>query len=168
MSKMPPKAAGRSDHFQTPEFEISRLFPYIPKTWKIWENACGAGRIVNALKTADYDVIGTDIMHGFDFLSPLMPLPEFDCILTNPPFSVKDKWLARCFEIGKPFALLMPITALGEQDRVSMYKKHGIQVALPPGRINFETPSGKGSGAWFYSAWFCHGLPLPGQITVLD
>jgi len=167
MSLMPPKSAGRSDIFQTPPHGVRYITPFIPKHWVIWENACGEGQIVQTLKEDGYQVVGTDIMHGFDFLSPLCtPGIEFDCILTNPPYSVKDDWLERCFDIGKPFALLLPITALGEQTRVAMYKKHGIQVVLPPERINFGTPSGEGSGSWFYAAWFCHGLDLPSQITV--
>lgn len=167
-SLMPPKKAGSSDIFGTPVEEIHRMLPFLPKDWRIWENASGDGRIVKTLKEQGYDVIGTDIMSGFDFLSPLVPPPEFDCIFTNPPYSIKDNWLERCFDLGKPFALLMPITAMGEQKRVSMYKKYGIQLALPPGRINFDTPSGQGTGSWFYAAWICHGLPLPSQIHVLD
>lgn len=165
---MPPKKSGSSDIFGTPIEEIHRMIPFLPKEWKIWENASGDGRIVKELRASGYQVIGTDIMDGFDFLSPLVATPEFDCIFTNPPYSVKDKWLERCYELGKPFALLMPITALGEQKRVKMYKEHGIQVALPPGRINFDTPSGQGTGAWFYAAWFCYRLNLPKDIFCLD
>lgn len=160
--RMPPKRAGSSDIFQTPKSAIDVILPFIPKRWHIWECASGAGQIVSILKGAGYNVTGTDIMHGFDFLSPLSGVPSnIDCILTNPPYSVKDEWLERCYEIGKPFALLPPITALGEQNRVTLYRRHGIQLVLPPGRTNYGTPSGEGSGAWFYSAWFCLGLDLP-------
>lgn len=166
-SKRPPKRAGSSDIFQTPKSAVDVILPFIPKHWKIWECACGEGQIVRTLSDAGYHVIGTDIMGGFDFLSPLGGVAQqFDCILTNPPYSVKDEWLERCYDIGKPFALLLPITALGEQNRVALYRKHGIQIVLPPTRTNYGTPSGEGSGAWFYSAWFCNKLDLPSQITI--
>lgn len=164
-SKMPPKKSGSSDIFYTPPHAVRYITKYIPKSWKIWENAKGTNQIVNVLEEDGYNVIGTDINDGFDFMDTLMPLPEFDCVLTNPPFSIKDKWLERCYSLNKPFALLLPLTALGEQKRVAMFKKNGIQLLMPPERINFGTPSGQGSGAWFYSAWFCHGLDLPSQIT---
>jgi len=167
-SVIPPKKSGSSDMFQTPPHAVRCITKYIPKEWKIWESACGEGQIVDTLKEDGYDVTGTDVLGGFDFLSSLMPTPEFDCILTNPPYSIKDEWLQRCFDLGKPFALLLPITALGEQERVKMYRKHGIQIVLPPKRINFGTPSGEGSGAWFYVAWFCHGLDLPSQIVCAE
>ncbi len=168
-SRMPPKAKGRSNHFQTPAGEVERLFPFLPKDWTVWENACGAGQMVASLQGGGYKTVGTDILSGFDFLSPLCP-PDFqyDCIITNPPYTLKDEWLARCYELRKPFALLLPATAIGEQERVRMYKKHGISLALPPRRINFGTPSGKKGKSWFYAAWFCWGIELPSQIHVLD
>lgn len=163
---MPPKKSISSDIFRTPKEAIRMITPYVPKHWKIWECADdNHGRIYQTLTEDGYEVIGTDIINGFDFLSPIAKPPEFDCILTNPPYSIKDDWIQRCYDLGKPWALLLPLTALGEQERVGMYKKYGIQILLPPGRINYETPSGEGSGSWFYSAWFCHGLPLPEMIN---
>lgn len=168
-SKMPPKANGRSHHFQTPPHGVRYITPFIPKTWRIWEPACGKGQIVDTLETDGYEVIGTDIMGGFDFLDPMSSIGiEFDMTLTNPPFDLKDDWLKRCYGLRKPFALLLPITALGEQERVKMYRENGIQIVVPPERINFGTPSGEGDGAWFFSAWFCHGLDLPSQITFAE
>lgn len=166
---MPPKRTGSSDIFQTPAWPVLSLLPYIPIEWKIWEPACGKGQLVNTLLSAGYETIGTDIQDGFDFLDDLSAIGrDFDCIITNPPYSTKDKWLTRCFEIGKPFALLLPITALGEQYRVQLYRQHGIQIVLLPERVHFETPTGEGKGAWFYTAWFCNGLDLPNQITVAE
>ena len=147
--------------FQTPANAVRYISKYIPKEWKLWECASGESQIIDALIEDGFEVMGTDILSGFDFLSSLMPLPEFDCIFTNPPYSIKDAWLQRCFDIGKPFALLLPITALGEQERVRMYSEYGIDIFLVPERINFGTPSGEGSGSWFYTAWFCKGIPFP-------
>lgn len=167
-SLKPPKAAGRSNHFQTPDWPIDTILRYVPKHWKIWDPASGKGNIVARCRAAGYDAEGSDILAGFDFLSPLFPFADYDFHLTNPPYSLKDKWLERCFEIGKPFALLMPITALGEGGRFRLFRKHGVSLVMLPERVNYETPSGEGAGAWFYSAWFCHGLELPAQITFPD
>lgn len=165
----PPKAAGRSDHFQTPDWPVDALVPYLKRLGRpqIWESAQGKGQIVRRLEHHEFDVVGTDVMHGFDFLSPLAALPDFDVIVTNPPYSVKDEWLQRCFDIGKPFALLLPVTAFGEQERYKMYKKYGIEILLLPKRINFETPSGKKGKSWFYCAWFCWQI-LPEKICFAD
>ena len=96
-------------------------------------------------------------------LAPSMP--EFDIVLTNPPYSIKDDYLARCYQIGKPFALLLPIAALGGSRRQRMYAQYGIEIILLGGRIKLPTPSGKGSGSWFETAWFTHGLNIGRQLT---
>jgi len=168
-SKMPPKGAGRSDIFYTPESAILPVIEYIPKGFKIWECAQGEGYMVDVFRSHGFDCIGTDETEGFDFLDTFSSalVGDFDCIITNPPYSIKDKFLERCYDIGKPFALLMPITALGEQARVKMYKDHGIEILLLPKRVDFITPSGEGQGAWFYCAWFCWKL-LPEQINFAD
>ena len=33
-------------------------------------------------------------------------------IITNPPYSLKDEFIKKCYEWKKPFCLLLPITAL--------------------------------------------------------
>ncbi len=114
-TKMPPKAAGRSDIFQTEQGAVNLVLPYIPPSWTIWECACGQRQMVRDMEAADRRVVGTDLADGFDFLSPFSAAQfPFDCVITNPPYSIEDAWLQRCFDIGKPFALLLPITALVE------------------------------------------------------
>lgn len=58
----------------------------------------------------------------------------------------------------------MPLTALEGKRRGALYKKHGIQLIIPNKRFNFETPSGKGSGSWFATAWFCGNMNLPKDL----
>ena len=52
--------------------------------------------------------------------------PPFNCIITNPPFSIKEKFLARCYQLGKPFALLMPITTFDSRERRKLFHRHGM------------------------------------------
>lgn len=157
-----------SDHFQTPPQALCPLLPYLRQEWRIWEPSCGAGSMVRALRGHGRAVIGTDVMDGVDFVEDGLfaaEIPDFDCILTNPPYSIKDRYLERCYHLGKPFALLLPITALGGGKRQKLYAKHGIEIILLGGRINFLTPSGQGGGSWFEVAWFTHGLNIGAQLT---
>lgn len=167
---MPPKAAGRSDIFQTAHsWPVKAVLEFIPHDWTIWEPACGAGRMVETMEEEGHTVIASDILGGFDFLAPMSTCQfGYDCIATNPPYSQKDQWLEVCYETGKPFALLLPVTALGEQGRFRLYKEHGIQIILLPERVTFVTPNGTVGGSWFCCAWFCYGLDLPRQITCSD
>jgi hypothetical protein len=154
---------GNSDDFQTPPIALNPLLPYLKKEWLIWECAEGRGNLTKALKQKGFNVIGTDILQGYDFLNWF---PEkFDCIITNPPYSLKQKFIERCYKLNKPFALLLPLTALETLKRQSLFKKWGLELILFDKRINFETPSGKGSGSWFASAWFTNWLNIGRQLT---
>ena len=158
---------GRSDEFMTPEFAINPLLPYLNNFKTIWECAWGKGSLAKHFEKKGFEVIGEPFK---DFLNKDLGLniDGFDIIITNPPYSLKDKFLERCYELKKPFALLMPLTALEGKKRGELYKKHGIQLIIPNKRINFVTPSGKGSGAWFQTAWFTYGLNLPKDLNFVE
>jgi hypothetical protein len=74
----------------------------------------------------------------------------------------------RAYNLNVPFAFLMPLTALEGKKRGELYRKFGIQLIIPNKRVNFITPSGKGSGAWFQVAWFCWKLNLPNQLNFVE
>jgi hypothetical protein len=78
---------------------------------------------------------------------------------------LKDEFLARCYGLGIPFALLLPLTALEGIKRQSLYRKHGLELILLPRRVKFETPSGEGAGSWFATAWFTNKLRIGKELT---
>lgn len=167
------------DNFQTDPEALNCLVRYLPKEGPennkalIWEPAMGAGNLVKTLGEFGFHVEGTDIISGFDFLSS--SLPYFDCIVTNPPYSLKEEFLARCYQLGKPFALLMPLTTFDSVERRTLFAQHGLEVIFPQRRINFETPNhaknvaaGRRTNSWFYTAWFTHGLNIGKQLVFSD
>jgi hypothetical protein len=163
LKKLKIQMNGRSDEFQTPKEAILPLLPYLKKQWVIWECAWGKGSLARHLENAGFKVIGDhrDFINGLDNSG-------YDIIVTNPPYSLKEEFLKRCYELGKPFALLMPLTALEGKRRGELYRKYGIQLIIPNKRINFIILSGKGSGSWFQVAWFCWKLNLPKDLNFVD
>ena len=162
----PPLKQGNSNDFQTPPEAILPLLPYLNKNWSIWECAYGKGNLIEAFIDKGFEVIGTDILGNYDFL---INKPEFfDCIITNPPFSLKQEFLERCYNLGKPFALLLPLTTFETAKRQELFKKYGLEVIFFDKRINFETPSGKGSGSWFATAWFTWGLNIGKELNFVE
>ena len=159
--KLKIQMGGRTDEFFTPEYALNPLLPYLRKEWIIWECAWGKGTLAKHLKEKGFNVLNEDV----DFLDFNL---NCDVLITNPPYSKKDEFLRRAFEIGKPFAFLMPLTALEGIKRGALFKKYGIQLIIPNRRINFITPSGKGSGAWFQTAWFCWKLNLPQDLMFIE
>lgn len=166
---------GASDIFQTPPQALEPLMPFLRPEWTIWEPAAGKGNLVRGLAarglrvvasdiSTDREYLGRDVFPGMDFLNTT-PAFHYDAIVTNPPFSFKDEFLGWCYARRKPFALLLPVTALAAKGRQSLYREHGVEVILMDGRLDFETPSGEGSGAWFECGWFCGFMNIGRQLT---
>lgn len=156
----------KRDEFFTPYEAITPLLPYLPKQWIYWEcTDFGNSNITNLLKKNGYKVKATGLkMDGFDFLRD-EPNFEFDCIITNPPYSLKDRFLEKCYQYGKPFALLLPITALEGVRRGKLFRKYGIQLLVLDRRFNFMR--NKEGGAWFNTSWFCWKI-LPKDLIFAE
>lgn len=186
MPKPKTMKAGSPDEFQTDPRGLDCLMPYIRTTegsnTVIWEPACGHGNLVRGLWERNCEnVIGTDIKDWgpqvkleLDFLKKDLPT-KYDIIITNPPFSKKEEFMGRCYQLGKPFALLMPITTFDSVERRKLMATHGVEIVFPEGRINFETPNheknvaaGKRTNSWFYTAWFTWGFNIGRQLTFTD
>jgi len=152
---------GAFDDLSTPFPAVEYLFPYMKKDWIYWEAAPGAGVLENHLMNSGYDTIGIDHT-DYDFLDKQWEIKSFDAVLTNPPFSLKSKFLERCQKLNKPFALLLPVTTLGARNcQVHM---HDVQVLFLPKRIDF---TGK-KAPWFSVAWFTKGFNLPHDLMFVD
>ena len=159
----PPLLKHNINDFQTPAEALNPLLPYLKREWTIWECAAGKGNLVKAFEARGFNVIGTDILTGRDFL--VFQPDYYDCIITNPPFSIKQQFLERCYQLRKPFALLLPLTTFETKKRQRLFAQFGVEVIFLPNRINFETPSGQGSGSWFATAWFTNWLNVGRQLT---
>ena len=157
---------GAYDEIYTPEYAVKLLLKYLPKDKVIWcpfdtENS----NYVKVLKENGYKIIYSHISEGEDFFT--YEPENYDIIVSNPPYSIKTNVLKRCYELNKPFALLLPITTLEGVERNKLFRKYGIQVLVLDKRIDFypATPhkENKKSGCWFNASYFCWKL-LPKDL----
>lgn len=155
------------DACQTPPYAIDPLLHYLPMDWIIWEPAAGEGLLVEAFYDASRTVVASDILSGGNFFDPATEPAEWDCLITNPPYSIKYQWMERCYALGKPFALLLPVETLGAAKAQALFRQYGVQIILFDKRINFKMPNigWEGSSAQFPVAWFTWGLQLADQLT---
>ena len=156
------------DECYTPENAIYPLLPYIKDFKTIWDCAFGSGLLAEHLNKFGFNVVGHI---NYDFLKQDSDkITGFDIIITNPPYSLKDKFLEKLFEIDKPFAMLLPLTTLEGIKRGKMFKDKNIQMIIPNRRINFAFPDGrkKKSSCWFATAWFCYKMDLPNQLNFVE
>lgn len=110
-------------------------------------------------------VIRSDISDGLDFFT--YEPPEYDCIISNPPFTQKDRVLKRLYELGKPFAVLLPLNSLQSVDRYE-YFKQGIQILAFDKRIAFHNPQNMRNykkGVSFATVYFCRDI-LPRDLII--
>lgn len=161
--------ASSYDSCQTPPFALTPLLPFIQPGWTIWEPAAGEGLLVDALVASgmpEKRVIGTDILTGRNFFD--FEPPHWDCLITNPPYSTKYDWFERCCELGKPFALLVPLEMIGAQRAQSLLERHrlSLSVMLLDCRVDFRMPDKGwgGKGAQFPVIWLSRGM-LPDPIV---
>lgn len=153
------------DACQTPPEAIIPLLPYLAYFNTAWEPATGEGYLSRALQDSGLSVIESDILTGRNFLK-WQPESSWDAIITNPPFSLKYKFLARCYDLGKPFALLMPVETLGAKTAQKFFAEYGIELVFPWGRLNYKMPNkGWDSTAQFPTCWFTYGLNVGRELT---
>lgn len=112
------------------------------------------------LRNNGYKVVTTSIHNGYDFLTCEVP-EGVNCIITNPPFSLKNQFLQRCYDLKLPFALLLPIQALDTKQRFDMFSKHGLDLLLFDKRVNYIGSNGSPP---FTSAWFTNKV-LPERLV---
>lgn len=159
------------DEIWTPRYAVDPLLEVIDVKGKVvWEPTASnsLNGIVQGVGEEKGLIFTTSLKQDFDFLAHAPPIDKYDMIITNPPYSKKNQFIRRCFEIGKPFALLLPITALETPFRNSLFAEYGLQLLVLDKRINFTG----GSGSWFNASWFCWNL-LPqdlmfGKLKISD
>jgi hypothetical protein len=157
----------KNDELYTPEYAITPLLKYlsmyqcrheVKRKPIIWEcTDYGNSNITKVLKENGYKVISTH-KNNFNFLTDITDF-EFDMIITNPPYSLKDEFIQKCYEYNKPFCLLLPLTSLEGINRGKMFRKYGIDVLLFDKRIDFL----EGNSCYFNTSWFCYNF-LPKQL----
>lgn len=96
---------------------------------RIWECACGDGAMSNALESAGYDVLSTDLIDrsygisGIDFLdkASIKKFGMVDNVVTNPPLKLALPFILQAKKVAKKkIAMLGTTTFL---DGVERYKK---------------------------------------------
>lgn len=143
------------DLFQTPNYAVDLLVPFIPRdrVHTVWEPACGDGKIVRRLlEVSDFDVYASDIRKSLtfnhdrvNFLTEDLPFDiVFEknsngvAIVTNPPFSLKQKFYNRCREYNIPFALLVSAEYSIWTIQACI---DGAEKIVPTRRIDYITPN---------------------------
>jgi len=78
--------------------------------------------------------------HGFKTVSHIGDFysnpPDFNFIITNPPFSDIQRCLSRLFELAKPFIIIAPLSLI-VRNYFRQYRDK-VSILIPAKRIQFE------------------------------
>lgn len=158
------KELKENDEWYTHPSTVKVILPYLKQFKTIWCPFDTKGSyFVRVFNENGYKVIYTHIKTGIDFFS-YEPV-DYDVIVSNPPWSLKDNIYKRLFELKKPWAMLMGANGIFDSKaRYELFKKNGIEILVPKGRSKFiGRKDGQLISPPFQAVFVCHNI-LPSKI----
>lgn len=124
-------------------------------------------QFVKVLTDNGYKVVYSHIEKGQDFFE--YEPEEWDVIISNPPYKGKRKFWERCLELGKPFALLLPVNILSDSVINQTMADEELQLLIPSKRMKFYRKiTGKiGNQPTFKASYFGYNI-FKKQIILQD
>lgn len=158
MPSVEPLKLKNQDEYYTPSLLVYPILQYIKPQSTIWcPFDTSTSEYVLILQEAGHTVIHSHIIDGKDFFT-YTPL-SFDYIISNPPFSKKKEVLQRCYDLGKPFALLLGLPILNYQEIGNFFLNKSLQLLIFDKKVSYD-----GNTASFNSSYFCSNL-LPRDLS---
>tara|TARA_R110000751_G_scaffold43398_1_gene100202 strand:+ start:4053 stop:4565 length:513 start_codon:yes stop_codon:yes gene_type:complete len=151
----------KDDDYETPSECLTDLLPFLEPNKIIYDPFYCNGRVINEWNELGYECIN-EKKDAFNREHPT----DFDYLISNIPFSCKEKCIELGITLDTPFCLLMPIDAMGSK-WIGKYFDY-LQFIIPNGRYNFLKNGNKGAGAWFDTMWVCYKMNLPETIIKLS
>lgn len=160
----------KSDFYETPYSITRQLLEKIRLYGKVLEPACGSGAIVKELNNYKKDkikIISYDINTGKDFLKETK---RYDFVITNPPYSLSDKFIDKALELANDIYFLLPLNYLHGKNRYDKYYRNGLLSELfiftrypmlgEPLRDDGKYHTGMMVYAWFHFTKNVNRLPF--------
>lgn len=141
---------GGSEQY-TPRYGVEVLLPHIQhlKDKIIWCPFDKAdSQFVQVLTENGFKVVHSHIEDGQDFLT--YEPKEWDCLISNPPYTNKRVYWERALDLKKPFALLLPLNILSDSViNVTMRERERereFQLLIPSKRMRFYNAITRATG----------------------
>lgn len=112
---------------------------------RVWEPACGDGRLSRVLEWHGYEVTSSDLREciphpgigGIDFLGDMLKARQderpfrYDAIITNPPFSHARQFVERARSLAPVVIMLVKQNYWNTKGRLTMWDEHRPAFFLP-------------------------------------
>jgi hypothetical protein len=154
---------GGGDEAFTPAYGVRPILKYIPKNATVWcpfdTEESNFVKLISQQNTVTY----SHIQYNQDFFT--YEPPEWDVIVSNPPFTKKRKFFERALSFNKPFALIMTNTWLNDSAPKQLFKGKDLQLLMFDKRMKFITDGRPNDKITFSSSYYCWNF-LPKQIIM--
>lgn len=163
------KRTVESDECYTPKYAIKPIIKYLKAKGykKIWcPFDLDHSLYVRVLKDEGFTVINTHKETNEDFFTFDINKEDYDCIVSNPPFSLSYEVLKHLYELNKPFAVLLPINKIQSKERTPLFVENSLELLVFDKRICFYRDGNYDkviSGCSFASGYFCKDV-LPEKL----
>jgi hypothetical protein len=149
---------------ETPSYVWDWIREYIPIDKTIWEAFYGNGETCKYLSDMGFNIIHEPI----DFYEHDIG----DMIISNILYSDKKRIFNRLKTLNKPFIIICPSSIINTQYMRELFKDDGLQIMIPPKRINFDKLvngeiTANTSNCNFDCFIYCWKMNLPNDIVWL-
>ena len=157
------------DHYPTPPIAVEQLLEKESFDGSIWEPCCGEGNIASFFPNCMASDIRDDNIYGEPNIDFLTEHREVDCIITNPPYALAQKFVEHSLKCAnKKVAMLCKLAFLEGKARHEMFKNY------PPKKVyvfSKRLPLTKAGDSRKQSsmipfAWFIWEKGFKGQTTI--
>ena len=159
----------KHDDYMTPKYAWENIKHLIPNDKIIWEAFYGDGQSGTFLTELGFNTIHEEI----DFFNN-DTLPNYDIIVSNPPFSQSKAIMNRLAVLDKPFILILPSSKINTLYFRENFKNKGLQIIIPRKRIHFtklidgKIPDNWKNACYFDCFYYCYKMNLENDIVWLE
>ena len=148
-----------SDEYYTPERSWDMIKQYLPdEPVVVYEPFYGKGHTYTYFKDEGYFMLGEDGLNFFSKDADTM-LRNCDCVITNPPFSIKYDIMKRLLEFDVPFILMLPVGILTTKIFRRSIGDADVSVIIPDTRLKYFR-NNKLVSPNFDSCYLCYKMDI--------
>jgi hypothetical protein len=122
------------DLYETPGVAVEALLRVEKLPHRLWEPACGPGRILDVLRAAGHQVIGSDLVDydrsdcfwRRDFLMERKAPEGCQGIVTNPPFKLAEQFVAHALDLCPLVIMLLRLAFFESERRCGILEGRGL------------------------------------------
>ncbi len=158
-----------NDHYPTPDIAVSSLLEREEFVGTVWEPCCGAGNIAKFFPNCVASDIRLDNIYGEQGVDFLNEKRSVDHIITNPPYSLAQKFVEHSLECASgKIAMLCKLAFLEGKARHKLFKEHPPKIVYVFSKRLPLTKAGDGrkQSSMIPFAWFVWEKGYTGKTTV--